>query len=526
MTDRPVVTPAKTRQMHATLAGSRTSAIPWPEIAVAAATLVATVWVGWLLLRRFEGLATASYDLGFFQQVIWNVRVNGSWASSFQPGSFLGLHFSPILVVPAAVQGALGADARVLIVLHALAVGALVPAAFLFLRAAFRPSPLAAPLATGLAIGIPIWAATQSVIRADFHPELAGVVLALLAGWAGLTRRPMLMWGMAIVALSTREDVAYAVALVALVVAVRGRGRMQAHGRGLLIVSIVAGIVIFGAVMPLLRDGAVSDTARYYRWLGDGTAILTAPLRIPDRLIAAIARPDAWFVVVGMIGAAAALPLLRPTWLLLLVPPLAALVLSAHPPQAAILFHYPVILMTPIIVATAMGVRRALALGTRAQRGRPGLGPRRGASVARPARGSGPLAPLLAVVVFVPALLSAVVQGSIPPFTHRDGVFPDRPAAVATLRDVARTVPHDAVLVADEGLVTPLADRAAIRRLTAVSRPPAEAYILVDRDAWSPSRGATTIRSRILASLPTSGRRVIADDGRFMVWSPQDSVRP
>ncbi len=524
MTDRRLIALPGARSGPRAAWASRAIPSRWPEIAVVTAGVLAVAWAGTLLLRRFDGLATAGYDLGFFQQVVWNLRTNGSWASSFQPGSFLGLHFSPILVVPAAIEAALDADARVLIVLHAVTVGALVPAAFLFLRASLRPSPLAGAVAAGLAVGIPMWAAMQWVIRADFHPELAGVVFALLAGWAGLTRRPVIMWTLAIVALSTREDVAYAVAVVALVVAVRGRGRMRAHGRALLVASIVAGVVVFGAVMPWLRDGVVSDTARYYRWLGDGTAILSAPVRIPDRVFAAIARPGPWFVIAGMILAASALPLLRPRWLLLLIPPLAALLLSGHPPQAAIIFQYPVILITPILAAAAMGARRVLAVAARLWHRRRRIHVR--GSVTEPGRSLVRAAPLLAVIVLLPAMLSAYVQGAIPPFAQRAGVFPDRPAAVAALREIATTIPREAVLVADEGLVAPLADRVAIRRLTAARRPLAEAYVLIDRDAWSPSQRAVAVRANIIEWLPTSGRSIVADDGRFVVWSPRPAPAP
>jgi hypothetical protein len=41
---------------------------------------------------------------------------------------------------------------------------------------------------------------------ADFHPEAIGLVLALLAAWAGLTGRPLAMAGLGLAALCARED--------------------------------------------------------------------------------------------------------------------------------------------------------------------------------------------------------------------------------------------------------------------------------------------------------------------------------
>ena len=484
-------------------------ALDWPRLAVLGASGVAVAWAATLLLRRVDGLGTGAYDLGFFQQVIWNVGTTGAWVSSFHDGSFLGLHFSPILVVPATIGAVLGHDARWLSLLHAIGIGALIPATFLFLRAAFHPGRWAVALAAGIAIPLPIWASMQWVIRSDFHPELAGVVLALLAGWAGLTGRPRAMWLLALVAMTTREDVAYAIAVVGLVVAVRGRGRMRQHGRVLVVAGIVWGTVVFAILMPWLRDGLPSDTARYYRWLGDGAAILTAPFRIPDRILGALTRPDPWFVVAGMLVAVGGLPLLRPRWFLPMVPPLLALFLSGHPPQAALLFQYPLLLVVPLLAATAMGGRRALALI-----GRRGRRRGRGRRVSRIA------APVIFVIVAAPAIIGAWAQGSIPPFKGSDPVFLGRPAAIERLRELATAVPLDAPLVADEGLVAPLAARPAIRRLTATGAPSPRAFVIIDREAWSPSGIAAVRRERILAELHRTGRPILADDGQFVVWGP------
>ena len=218
-----------------------------PARLVALATIVAAVWVAILLVNRVDGLAAPPYDLAFFQQVVWNVADRGQWVSSFHEGSFLGLHFSPILAIPALIERLVGPDVRVLNLVHAVAVAALVPATFLFLRALLRPSRHGPALAAVLAVGIPVWGTMQDVIRSDFHPETIGIGLALLAGWAGLTKRHRAMWALALVALATREDVSYAVAVVGLAVAVRGRGSTRRQGRLLVLAAAAWALVVFGA---------------------------------------------------------------------------------------------------------------------------------------------------------------------------------------------------------------------------------------------------------------------------------------
>ncbi len=498
------------------------SATAWPALSVAAG-LATSVWVAVLLVSRVDGLAAQPYDLAFFQQVVWNVGRDGRWVSSFHEGSFLGLHFSPILVVPAIVERLVGPDVRVLSLFHAVTLGALVPTAFMFLRAALRPSGAAGPLAAAMAIGIPVWGAMQDVIRSDFHPEAAGVVFAILAGWAGQTGRPRAMWVLAIVALATREDVAYAVGVIGLIVAARGRQDLRRHGRVLAVVAAVWAVIVFGALMPWIRAGAVSDTDRYYAWLGGGLSVLVAPFTMPEAILAAVARPAPWFVVAGMVTSLIGLPLLRPRWALLVIPPLLALLVSAHPLQSLVLLQYSLILIVPLLVATALGGRRALSSAARLRRWRHRrrADRQRSGSLGRPAVTSWIGALLL--LAALPAIAGGWVQGSLPPFDPGDTTFLERPASIDRLRLVADSVPAHATLVLDEGLVAPLAGRATVRRLTAPESLPNEAYVLVDRAAWSSGSQTAQRHERLVTSLESGVRPVLADDGRFVLWGPEPS---
>ncbi len=485
--------------------------------------LASGTWVAAVLLWRVDTLSAPPYDLAFFQQVIWNVGNTGQWVSGFNQGSFLGLHFSPALVVPALVERFVWHDVRTLNLFMAVALGAFVPAAFLFLRAALWPARISSPLAAGLTLGIPVWGAMQQVVRADFHPETFGVVLALLAGWAGLTRRIPAMWLLALAALATREDVAYAVGVVGLLVAARGRGTAHRHGLALAAVALLWGAFVFLVVMPWLRGELVSGTASYYAWLGGGLGALTAPFTKTALVVDALARPAPWFVVLGLLASTAGLPLLRPRWLLLVLPPLAASLLSSHWWQANLELQYPLILIVPLLVAAAMGGRRAIVLATHVAR-------RRAAGHTRSTRRgcrtvAAPAALAVAVAVAMPGLAGAFVQPAMPPFSARPS-FVGRSPGIERLEQVAASVPSDALLVADEGLMAPLAGRASILRLTAVSRPPAQGYVVIDRDAWSPTPQAARQHDRVAAALGSDARPLIADDGRFVVWGPVAGVAP
>jgi uncharacterized membrane protein len=490
-----------------------------PSVVVVAAAIAASGWAAVLLQQRSAGLATPAYDLAFFQQVVWRLGVDGQWVSSFHQGSFLGLHFSPLLLVPAGIERLVGPDVAVLSVIHAASVGALGPATFLLARAVLRPARLAGVAAAGLAVALPLSAAMQEVVRADFHTETIGVVVALFAGWAGLTGRPGTMWILAAVALLAREDVTYAVMVVGLLVAARGRGRMRRHGLAMAGMAVAWAAVVFLVAMPWLRDGAIVDTHRYYRWLGVGPAAFLAPFTQTEAVIAAINRPTSWFFVAGMVISHAALPLLRPRWLLLAAPPLAAALLSAHPPQASLHLQYPLILVVPLAVAGLLGARRALAVALLARRRVAWAGRR----IVMPTavRRARPVA--LALALALPTLGVAVAQGSLPPFDHgRDASF-GRPASTDRLRAIAAAVPDHAVLALDEGLAGPLANRAALRLLSRVS-PTARAFVLIDREAWFPSVPAKARRDALVATATAGARPLIADDGRFLLLGPDGTA--
>jgi hypothetical protein len=498
-------------------AGPRTAladVVAWWSLVPLGAGLVASLWAGSLLIGRVDGLATPAYDLAFFQQVLWNVGTSGSWTSSFDEGSFLGLHFSPLLVVPALLERLTGFDVRLLSLLHALGIGALIPASFLFLQSMLRPSRLAVPVACALAIAIPIWGVGQDLVRADFRPELYGVLFALLAGWAGLTGRILAMWLLAAAGLLSREDISYAVFAVGAVVSLHGHGRARRQGVAISIVAVVWAAVVFGLLMPGLRGGVRVDTDRYYAWLGGGASALLAPLTMGDRVVAALTRPGPWFVVAGMVLSLAGLPLLRARWLLLVVPPLAASLLSAHLPQANLTLHYPLLLLVPLLVAGGMGARWALALLARRRRWWP-LG----------RLSHAPAAGVVVGFLALPAVAGAWVQGSLPPFDRNDPAFAARPAAVERLRVIGQAVPPEALLIADEGLVAPLAGRARIGRLNTIGSVPADAFVIIDRNAWTPGPRSAERRARTLLRVTTT-RPLWAEDGRFVVYGPQSRGVP
>ena len=104
-----------------------------PALVAIGAGLVGFGLFSWTLLQRADALLLPAYDNAFFQNVIWNVGHGGGFRSSLFAANFLGLHFEPLIVVPALLER-LWANVRLLLMLNTLALAATAPAAFFFLR--------------------------------------------------------------------------------------------------------------------------------------------------------------------------------------------------------------------------------------------------------------------------------------------------------------------------------------------------------------------------------------------------------
>lgn len=478
-----------------------------PVLAVWVASAAGFAWMLLLGLRRVDGLTTSAFDQAYFTQLAWSIGHGLGFRSSFNPGSFLGLHFSPLLVVPAVLELA-WPDQRVLTILQAGALALATPAAFAFLRVVLRPAAGAAWMAAALTVFLPVWPIMQQQVRADFHTESLALPLVFLAGWAGLTRRIPLMAGAAILALMAKEDQVFPVALMALLVVIRAPGRVRAGprraGLALLAGTVLWAILLFAVVKPLLRAGATYDIDAYYAWLGGGLGVLRAPFAQTDAVVHALTRPDGWIVAGWLLAGLAGLAVLRPRWLALVVPPVVAHLLSAQIPQHEIRLQYGLLLVVPAVVAAGMGGRRLLAILARRRRRR-----------RDPGRSRGPRVRL--AVLALPALVAAFQAGAVIPFSQLEHGYWDRPPAIERVRSIAALVPADARLSVDWSLAPPLAARRDIALLPAADP---EAYVLVDRRPYLTGFFPWNDRPAFVTGLERSGRPLLADDGRFRLWGP------
>jgi uncharacterized membrane protein len=468
---------------------------------LAASSLVAFAWILRTQLLRLDGLTAPGWDLGQTQQLLWSLASGHGWASSFEYGhNFLGLHMEPILMLVAGVE-VLWPTPTVPLVFSAIGLAATAPAAFLFFRALTSPHsgeggaerrmgranlPAARWLSLALAAPMPFWAATQEAARDQFHPENLALALAMLAAWAGLRERRALFWSLVIAVLACKEDQTYTAFVVGFLVWRVGTPQMKQHGQRVMTLS-VAWLLASTALISLLSNGAETPGLAYYWWVA---------LPGPNYFWLAISRPDAWLMLAGLLISLLGLPLLAPRWLLLVLPPLAANLLSSHDPQQRLQQHYVLIIMFPLIVAAGIGARRLLETRT------------------LPSRLPAPA--LLALAV--PAILIGFLAGRLPPGLGAEPWLYSQPTAVDRLRAATSVIPPGAPVFADDGAVVWLANRTSIAIW--YEQPTPGRYVVIDRQAFGHRGDPVAGRADAIAELQASGRRLLADDGRFQVWTP------
>ena len=455
--------------------------------------LAAAIAFGWFLhglLQRMYGMTSESWDLAYDQQVIWGITQGDWFYSSFARANFLGIHLELIFLPIAAIEK-VWPSPLVLAIVSAAGLAATGPAAYLFFRAILPAERRESPwLAVALAAPLPFSVAIQEGARDFFHPENIALAFALVAAWAGLRGKRIWMWSFVLLTLACKEDQVYTIGVLALLMRSYGAPIVKKDWRFLLYLAIFWFLIGTGVVQQHLRAPNGYTDFVYYRWLIHLDPTMTVSTLA---VLEALVRPGALLMVGGVIASMFGLPLLAPRWLLLVIPPYLANVLSEHIPQNTLDLHYVLLLMFPLIVAGGVGARRFL------ERVR--------------------LRPAMALVAALPALILGWGYGGFPPALLGWDWAYSRPNAVAQLQDAASVIPPDAPVNADSGLDIWLANRHVINDFPDMLTP--DCYVVIDRQAYYLGSNTNPAKHKAaLDALQTSGRRLLYDDGRFQVWSP------
>ena len=314
-----------------------------------AAALVAFAVFADFALDRHRNFESTAYDLGFFDQIIWNTSQGRWFETTFTPYNFLGQHVQPVLLMFALAYRAGAGIEFVLVTQTAFVAAAALP---LFYAARRATSNEAAAL--GLSLGFLLSAYLHRALDFDLHPELMGFFFVFLAAYYVVAGRPVAVIAALLPLLLLKEDMPLVLGGFGLILWWRGHRR-----EGLVLEGIAAAwtVAVVLVLMPWIRGGSGDLTERYSYLVADTQWWSVAPvvvMRAAEQLwtepAAAIAR------VMATSGFAA---LLTPYAVLASTPAYALASLSEHPQQSRLELHYSMAPLALTWVGALLSLERA-----------------------------------------------------------------------------------------------------------------------------------------------------------------------
>lgn len=328
-----------------------------PLLTLAAMVTTYVVVFGYLTVRQHDRFGTFGFDMGIHDQGIWLLSRFREPFVTVRGLHYFGHHLNLIslALVPAYWLGA-GPPFLVVVQTVALALGA-VPVHLLARdlfggRTWIALVPAAAYLLYPTVNWINWW---------HFHPEALAVAPLLFAVWLAHRRR----WGwfaFAVgVALSTKEDIALAVAMLGIVLALTQRaGRGWRPGA----LTAVAGIAWYGlatqVVMPAFNDGAAPFYVQEFfpQFGNDAPSVLWAVVSDPGQTWRLLTDADRLTYYGRLLAPTGALALLGLPFLFVAGPQVGANALSALSTTYDARFHYSVVPTVAVFAATVHGLAR------------------------------------------------------------------------------------------------------------------------------------------------------------------------
>lgn len=311
---------------------------------------------GTLSILRHASLHSGGYDLGIFDQVIWNSLQGRPFENSLMVDSpsFLGHHFAPLLMAIVPLY-AVWSDARLLLVLQTVALAVTALPLYWFAR-----KRLGAGQACVVVAAFFLFPALQGVNLFEFH-EIALATPLLGFALYFLLREHYLPFLVCLgLAMLAKEEVGFiAVAFGLYILFIQRRAKL---GLVLAIFGAVWTVALLVYVIPYFY-GTASGTGFYYAYryayLGKNVPeiILTA-ISQPGLVLEHLLVPDKIEFVLQLLVPLAFIPLVGAEVLALAVPSLGYLLIGDYPYQYSIRYQYGAPLVPIIFFALVIGLER------------------------------------------------------------------------------------------------------------------------------------------------------------------------
>jgi uncharacterized membrane protein len=460
----------------------------WPLVLLGVMMAAYVAYFGWFTLRAHDVFLTRAFDLGIYDQAVWNT-LDGQWfRSTIEEGwdVLLADHFQPILLPIALLYSAWQSPKMLLLIQTiGLALGAL-PVYWLArdgLQSLLAGISDSDGEAAGVGSSVPgalielsalAFAAVYLLLPAlhsanldEFHPGTLAAPLLLYALHFMRQRRSALFFLFTFLALTTKEVIPLTTVLVGLYVILIRRERGM--GLAVSVMSILWFVLAFVIVIPhfspygqspYLAPSELGEEAltysSFYSSLGDNAGeIVVRLITQPSLLLERVASRTGLAYINALLSPLAYVPLLGLPVLLLATPTLLMNLLSDYAIQQRIthFFHYAVLMVPFLMVAALDG---ATFLARRLHRPLGKLLP----AERRPEMLAAAIFAGLSGLILVSTLFTQWRHGFLP--FSRDFYLVDRSRRMDAAESIVEQVPQVGVVSADHTLVPHLSQRESI----------------------------------------------------------------
>jgi uncharacterized membrane protein len=316
--------------------------------------VLAAMVVGWSVLFivlgtiRHERFATFSFDLGIYDQAVWLLSRFRDPFVTVRGMEYFGHHVNLVTVLFVPFYW-LGAGPLFLLVVQVVVQASGAIAIFLLARDRLLDRWLAVALAAVLLLN-PTY---QWLTWEFFHPDALAIAPLLFAYWAARTARWKWFVLFAVLAAACKEDVALAIAVMGVLIAVRGHRKI-----GLITIAVsIAWYTIATRVIIPWQNGIGPFYDSFFGDLGKNPVEVGTHLAThPREAIELATEHDRISYYQMMFAPVAFLPLLAIPTLLIAGPMLGVNMFSSFPYTRDIRYHYSSLVLVGIILATVEAI--------------------------------------------------------------------------------------------------------------------------------------------------------------------------
>lgn len=313
---------------------------------------------GALSILRHESFHSGGYDLGIFDQIVWNSLHGRLFQNSIMidSPSFLGHHFSPILLGLVPLY-ALWSDPRVLLVVQTFALAVAALPMYWFAR-----EQIGSALALVLGAAYFLYPSVQYVNLFEFHEIALATPLLAFAVYFLLHQRDVPFLVCLTLALQTKEEIAFITLAFGLFLFFVQHKR--GLGLALTIIGVVWSVVVMLYVIPFFRDpiyGSDYYFVERYLYLGNTVPeIVSTAITQPGLVVQHLIVPVKIEFMLQLLVPLAFVPLVGAEVFALASPTFGYILIGDNAFQNSIRFQYTAPLLPFLFFAAVIGLERLL----------------------------------------------------------------------------------------------------------------------------------------------------------------------